>query len=302
MYEFDFEWVPGIYNYLADALTRDMNKAHIHPCSSRRTDIFSLPGKNSKDDSFETFVKRFHILELVLGDLVVEIKKIVGLRIRRNHWIQICQAWKFKNVGILLGLDEELVKVYPLPNMKVKLYFKTLDDYWSREYTKDMIQVLQTLNYYQIIGGIDFSLAVYTSAKMLDLDEINMNEGVQRFLTSLRIPDLFEEIDAAFLQRNDENYVGTDSFPQYELFEPFADWEIKNGRCTKKPQVRASQCVEITLQYLRTFSTPWDYQSLEFINPIVPNPFAQIYGPERLDESILADNTEEVKKITLWLK
>ena len=84
MYEFDVEWVLGISNYLADTLTRDMNKAHNHFFSNQRTDIFSLPGKNSKDDSFETFVKRFQILELVLGDLVAEIKKIIRLRIRRN--------------------------------------------------------------------------------------------------------------------------------------------------------------------------------------------------------------------------
>lgn len=130
------------------------------------------------------------------------------------------------------------------------------------------------MNYYQIIGGIDFYVAVYVSAKMLDLEEINMNELVEHFLKSLRIPDLFEELDTAFLQQVDENFVATDSFPQYELFQPFADWEIKNGRCQKKVQVRASQCIERTLQYLRTFSEPWDYQSMEFRNPIVPNPFS----------------------------
>ena len=81
-----------------------------------------------------------------------------------------------------------------------------------------MVKVLQNLNYYQIIGCIEFSLAVYTSAKMMDLDEINMNDRVERFLRSLRIPDLFDEIEAAFLQRNDEKFAGTDSFPQYELF------------------------------------------------------------------------------------
>jgi len=234
--------------------------------------------------------------------LVDEIKKVIGLRLRRNQWIQRCQAWQSKNVGVLLGLDEELVKVYPLPNMKVKLYFKTLDDYWTKEYTEAMIKVLQTLNYYQIIGGIDFSFAVYTSAKMLDLDEINIIERVGGFLKSLRIPDLFEELDAAFLQRNDENFAGTYSFPRYELFEPFVDWEIKDGRFQKKPHTRASQCVERTLQYLRTFSTPWDYQSLEFRNPIVPNPFAHLYGPDRVATSVIANNQEEIKKITLWLK
>ena len=91
---------------------------------------------------------------------------------------------------------------------------------------------------------------------MLDLEEINMNQQVERFLKSLRIPDLFEELEVAFLQINDENFAGIDSFPQYELFAPFADWEFKDGRCQKKVQVRASQCIERTLQYLRTFSSP----------------------------------------------
>ena len=123
MYEFEVEWIPGISNYLADSLTRDMNKSHSHLCSSRRTDLFVLPGKQPQDDNFETFVKRFQILDLVLGDIVEEIKKLGGLRIRRNQWIQRCQAWQSKNVHVFLGLDEELVKVYPLPNMKVKIYF-----------------------------------------------------------------------------------------------------------------------------------------------------------------------------------
>ena len=130
MYDFDVEWVPGISNFLANSLTRDMNKVHVH---NQRTDIFVLPGKTPVDDNFETFVKRFQILELVLDDLVEEIKKVVGLRMRRNQWLHRCQAWQSKNVGVLLGLDEELVKVYPLPIMKVKLYLKTLDDYWTKE-------------------------------------------------------------------------------------------------------------------------------------------------------------------------
>ena len=209
MYDFDVEWIPGISNYLADSLTRDMNKAHTH----QRTSLFALPGKSAKDDNFETFIKRFQILELVLNDLVGEIKKIVGLRIRRNQWIQRCQAWQTKNVGVLLGLDEELIKVYPLPNMKVKIYFKTLDDYWSRQYTDEIIQVLKNFNFYEIIGGVYFSFAIYTSTKMLDFDEINMNEKFEIFLTYLRILDLFEELEAVFLQRNDENFVSTDSFP-----------------------------------------------------------------------------------------
>src|SRR5690606_18255240 len=132
---------------------------------------------------------------------------------------------------------------------------------------------------------VDFSVPVYVTTKMLDLEEINMHEQVERFLKSLRIPDLFEELEAAFLQSNDENFAGTDSFPQYELFAPFADWEFKGGRCQKKVQVRASQCVERTLQYLRTFSSPWDYQSMEFRNPIIPNPFSQVYETESMGEA-----------------
>lgn len=58
---------------------------------------------------------------------------------------------------------------------------------------------------------------------MLDLEAVNMNGLVERFLKALRIPDLFEEIEATFLQQPDENFVSTDSFPQYELFQPFAD-------------------------------------------------------------------------------
>ena len=130
MHDFDVEWVLGISNYFVDSLTRDMNKAHINH------NIFVLPSKTPEDDNFETFVKIFQILELVLEDVTGEIKKTVGLRLRRNQWIQKFQAWQSKNIGVLLGLDAELVKVYPLPNMKVKLYFKTLDDIWTIEYTE----------------------------------------------------------------------------------------------------------------------------------------------------------------------
>ena len=297
MYEFDVEWIPGNSNVLADALTREMNKVHVH-----KHGMFDLAGKTPADDNFETFVQRFKILEFISSDITEEIKKVVGLRLRRNQWIQRCQAWQHKNVGIFLNLDEELVKVYPLPNMKVKVYFKLLDDTWNNRFTEEMIKVLKTLNYYQIIGGIDFSVAVFVSAKMLDLEEVNMNEGVLKFLQSLRIPDLFEELDAAFLQQPEENFVSTDSFPRYELFQPFADWEIKNSRCQKKVQLRASQCVMRTLQYLKTFTEPWDYQSMEFRNPIEPNPFAQMYGTDSVLESTLSENLEQIKKISMWLR
>jgi len=45
-----------------------------------------------------------------------------------------------------------------------------------------MIWVLQILNYYQLIGSIDFALEIFTSAKMMDLEEINIKEDVGKFL------------------------------------------------------------------------------------------------------------------------
>ena len=297
MYDFDVEWIPGNAIYLPDALTREMNKVHVH-----RQSMFDISGKSIENDNFETFVQRFKILEFLQPDVVEEIKKVIGLRLRRNQWIQRCQAWQHKNVGIFLNLNEALVKIFPLPNLQVKVYFTLLDDTWDNHYTPDMIKILQILNYYQIIAGIDFSVAVYVSAKMLDLEEVNMNGLVERFLKSLRIPDLFEEIEAAYLQQPDENFASTDSFPQYELFQPFADWEIKDGRCRKKVQLRASQCVLKTLQYLRTFADPWDYHSMEFRLPIEPNPFAQLYGIDSMQESTLVNNPEQIKKVSKWLQ
>lgn len=117
MYDFDVEWIPGNSNFLADALTREMNKFHVY-----RNEIFSFLGKTPADDNFETFVQRFRLLEFLLEDVTQEIKKLVGLRLRRNQWIQRCQAWQHKNVGVFLNLDEELIKVYPLPNLKVSVF------------------------------------------------------------------------------------------------------------------------------------------------------------------------------------
>ena len=90
--------------------------------------VFEIPGKGPEDDSFATFVDRFRILENYASFVTDEIKKLVGFRLRRNWWIRKCQAWQSKNLGISLGLDENLVKVFSLPNMKVKLFFKSLSD------------------------------------------------------------------------------------------------------------------------------------------------------------------------------
>jgi len=86
--------------------------------------VFEIPSKGPKDDSFATFVDRFRILESHASFIIDEIKKLVGFRFRRNMWIRRCQVWQSKNLGISLGLDENLVKIFSLPNMKVKLFAK----------------------------------------------------------------------------------------------------------------------------------------------------------------------------------
>ena len=94
-----------------------------------------------------------------------------------------------------LGLDAELVKVYPLPNMKVNLFFRSLSDLWSSEYTEKMIWILKVLNFYQLIGGIDFGLNIFTGAKILDLETIPFKLEVEKYILSLKIPDIFEELE-----------------------------------------------------------------------------------------------------------
>ena len=108
---------------------------------------------------------------------------------------------------------------------------------------------------------------------MLDLEAIPIKSNLEKCLLSLKISDIFEELETYFLQRFDENYAPNDTFPQYEIFENFADWEIKEGFYKKKPSTRTSQCIQRTLQYLRSFSSPWDYQSLQFREIISLKPF-----------------------------
>lgn len=269
-FEFEVEWIPGNSNFLTDSLTRDMNKAFITCTGS----FFDIPGKGPQDDNFATFVDRFRIFENRESHLAEQIKKVIGMRLRRNTWIRKCQAWQSKNLGVSLGLDDTLVKVFPLLNMKVKLFFRSLSNLWSSIYTNEMIWTLKVLNYYQIIGSIDFTLSIFTGAKLMDLEEIHIKRELENFIVSLKILDIFEELEASFLQRYDENYAVSDTFPQYEIFEGFADWEIRGGFCRKKPTTRVSQCIQRTLHYLRTFSYPWDFHSLRLRESIDPNPFA----------------------------
>nr|AXB54821.1 polyprotein [Pinus nigra virus 1] len=290
-FDFEVEWIPGNSNVLTDVLTRDMSKMYI----TCKYSIFEIPGKSPADDSFATFVDRFRILENYATALTDEIKKVVGLRLRRNWWIRRCQAWQSKNLGISLGLDENLVRVYSLPNMKVKLYFRSLSNLWSSMYTPKMIWTLRILNYYQIIGGVDFAFTLFTGAKVLDLEEIPIEEPMIKYLVSLKIPDIFEEIESAYLQRIDENYANTDSFPQYEIFENFADWKIQGGECRKTQVTRVSQCIQRTVQYLKTYAYAWDFHSLRMRDNIEPNPFSQVFSHEKIG-TIETDNNQEVIK------
>lgn len=120
-----------------------------------------------------------------------------------------------------------------------------------------MIWILKVLKFYQLIGGIDFCLGIFTEAKILDLETIPFKPKIEKYILSLKIPDIFEELEADFLQRFDKNYAPNDTFPQYEIFEGFSAWEIKDGFCRKNPTTRISQCIQRTLQYLKTFSSPW---------------------------------------------
>lgn len=99
-----------------------------------------------------------------------------------------------------------------------------------------MFWILKVLNYYQLIGGVDFSLGIFTEAKILDPETIQVHDNIERYILSLRIPDIFDELEASFLQRFDENYAANDTFPQYEIFENFADWEIREDLCRRNKQ------------------------------------------------------------------
>ena len=136
----------------------------------------------------------------------------------------------------------------------------------------------------------------------MDLDDVNIKTKVGQFLQTLRILDLFEEMEASYLQRRDLDYMHSDTFPQYEIFEPFADWEIKNGYCKKKQVERQSQCVERTLQYIKIFSTPWNFNSPELRNVIEPNPFSQVFANQFSKSSTFAENKDEVNRGLGWLK
>ena len=80
-------------------------------------------------------------------------------------------------------------------------------------YTPKMIHTLKKLNYYNLIGCVDFALSVFVGARMLELDMVATRREVGLFLISLRILDLLGELSAAYLQNPDENYAAGHTFP-----------------------------------------------------------------------------------------
>ena len=66
-------------------------------------------------------------------------------------------------------------------------------------YTPKMIHMLKKLNYYNLIGCVDFALFVFVGTMMLELDMVSTRREVGLFLISLSIPDLLEELLAAYL-------------------------------------------------------------------------------------------------------
>ena len=75
---------------------------------------------------------------------------------------------------------------------------------------------------------------------MLELDMVATRREVGLFLISLRIIDFLKELSTMYLQNPNENYAAGHTFPQYEIFEDFADWEFKNGKCQKVVSERIS--------------------------------------------------------------
>ena len=129
-YDFNVEWIPGSTNHLADALTREMAKAYRVVKIKLLDPDFRIFQSTEEPDTMETLAERIRILEDYMPMTVAEIRKIVGMRLRRNEIISSYQAWRSRNIGPQLGFPEDLLKVYPLPNRKVKLYFVSLSDLW----------------------------------------------------------------------------------------------------------------------------------------------------------------------------
>lgn len=77
---------------------------------------------------------------------------------------------------------------------------RALTNMWSIPWTPQIMKVLKTINYYQLVGCVDFGMGIYNLAKFLDEGQIPIQEEIARWLTSLKISNLWEAINQAFHQ------------------------------------------------------------------------------------------------------
>ena len=88
----------------------------------------------------------------------------------------------------------------------------------------------------------------------------------------------------------------------FNILEPHADWIIKDGRCTKKREIRISQNIEISLKYLRMTSTPWEKTGL--VDDLSFNPFDQLW--EKAGTSTrafrLVYNKQLIQDVSEWFR
>jgi hypothetical protein len=94
-----------------------------------------------------------------------------------------------------------------------------------------MIQVILILNYYGLIGCIEFSFGLYNTVKFLDLAEVPILQKVHSMIYSFHISDWWEEVEAAYLQSSYTHYDWDHTFSLFIIHSPCVDWEIKNGLC-----------------------------------------------------------------------
>lgn len=119
-YDFEIQWIPGNSNWLADVLTREMNKMFKVRLTDPNISYFHIRGNKAQDDDRQTIIARFNRLSELAPQVAEEIKKLVGLRLRRNDWIQKIRANKTKSLSTSLGMKEKLCKIYPGEGLKLK--------------------------------------------------------------------------------------------------------------------------------------------------------------------------------------
>lgn len=97
-----------------------MNKMFKVRLTDPNISYFHIRGNKAQDDDRQTIIARFNRLSELAPQVAEEIKKLVGLRLRRNDWIQKIRANKTKSLSTSLGTKEKLCKIYPGEGLKLK--------------------------------------------------------------------------------------------------------------------------------------------------------------------------------------